>query len=86
MDKVILEKLDIIISLMIPSFSNNNHDLKGLALDVLKLCDYENTVTDMVKKLRKGRPQIDNSLSKLRGMGLIKTVQKNESTVYVRLK
>lgn len=82
----VLEKLDVIISLMIPTFIESNYDMKGLSLQVLKLCNYENTVQDMVKKLKKSRPQIDNSLSKLRTEGYIKTIVKNNLTVYVRLK
>ena len=85
-NKNLLEKLDTIISLMIPRFDVSHYDLKGLPLEVLKLCDYDNTVQDMIKKLKKGRGQIDNSLSKLRAKGLIKSINKNDTTVYVRLK
>ncbi len=81
----IVERLDILISLMIPRFSRDNYELKGLPLDVLELCNAENTVENMVKALKKTRPLIDNALSKLRSQGLVKSISKNSKTYYIRL-
>ncbi|HEY5748606.1 MAG TPA: hypothetical protein VIU12_21195 [Chryseolinea sp.] len=81
----IVERLDILISLMIPRFNKDKYQLKGLPLDVLELCDAEKTVENMVKTLKKSRPLINNALSKLRSQGLIKSISKNSKTYYIRL-
>jgi len=82
----IIDRMDAILTLLIPPFDKNKYDLKGISLEVLRLCDYEHTVNDMVKKTKKSRPQIDNALSKLRKEGYIKTIVKGGNNVYLRLK
>jgi hypothetical protein len=81
----IIERLDILISLMIPRFDKDKYKLKGLALDVLELCDGESAVETMMKSLKKSRPLIDNALSKLRSQGLIKSISKKSKIYYIRL-
>jgi len=81
----VVERLDILISLMIPKFDENKYPLKGLGVEILKLADADNTVEDMMKKLGKGRPVIDNAISKLRSLGLVKSISKNNKTYYIRL-
>jgi hypothetical protein len=81
----VVERLDILISLMIPQFKPDKYQIKGLGLDVLKLADAEHSVEDMVKKLKKPRTVIDPILSKLRTQGLIKSISKNSKTFYIRL-
>ena len=85
-EKTIVERLDVLISLMIPSFDSSKYEERGVQLDVLELCNFENTVEDMVKKLKKTRNRIDVNLSKLRSKGLIRSVPKNDKTVYVRIR
>jgi hypothetical protein len=85
MDKDLINRLDIIISLLIPKYDESKYNIKGLSLEILKLCDGENSVIDMVNKLKKDRQLIDNALSKLRGEQLIKSVEKGDKNVYVRL-
>lgn len=80
-----IERLDILIALMIPKFDENKYPVKGLGIEILKLADAENTVEDIMKKLKKTRPVIDNTISKLRSMGLIKSISKNNKTYYIRL-
>jgi predicted DNA-binding protein (UPF0251 family) len=80
----ILNRLDTLISLLIPGIDEKNYEIKGLGLEILRLCDYEHTVSDMTKKLKKSRNQIDSNLSKLRSKGMIKSVIKNNETVYIR--
>ena len=82
----IIDRMDAILSLLLPPFDETKCNLRGLPLQVLKLCDYEHTVTDMVKVTKKSRAQVDNALSKLRKEGYIKTLTKNGLNVYVRLK
>jgi DNA-binding transcriptional ArsR family regulator len=85
-EKDIVDRLDILISLMIPKFDASNYDVKGLGLEIMKLCDASYTVQDMCKELDKPRQIIDNALSKLRSKELVKTISKDGKTVYVRLK
>jgi len=85
-DRETLERLDTIISLLLPKFHDENYDFKGIKSEVMKLCDYSNTVQDMCKKLKKTRPQIDNALSFLRKHGYIRTITKGEDNVFLRLK
>ena len=81
----VVERLDILISLMIPQFESNKYQIKGLGLDILKLADAEHSIEDMVKKLKKPRTIIDPLLSKLRAQGLVKSISKNSKTFYIRL-
>lgn len=81
----VIERLDILISLMLPKFDESRYPVKGLALDILQLADAEHTVEEMIKKLKKKRPLIDNAISKLRGLGLLKSISKNGKTYYIRL-
>jgi Fic family protein len=82
----LIERIDILVSLNIPPYSEGKYPVKGIANDLLKLCDAENTAQDMVKKTGKTRNQIDVNLTKLRNKGLIRSVTKDKKTYYVRLK
>lgn len=81
----VVERLDILISLMIPQFENGKYAIKGIGLEILKYSDAEHSVDDMMKKLKKPRTVIDPILSKLRSQGLIKSITKNSKTFYIRL-
>lgn len=80
-----IERLDILISLMIPKFESHKYPIKGIGLDILKLADAEHSVDDMMKKLKKPRATIDQTISKMRSQGLIKSIVKNSRTYYIRL-
>lgn len=83
----ISEKLDIIISLMIPPFSKESYELKGeTQLAVLKLCDLNHTQDDMTKKLQKTKKSISRAIEKLTENDLIKSIRKEDKVVYLRLK
>jgi len=83
----IKEKLDIIISLMTPPFSEEKYDIKGESqLAVLKLCDGTNTKNDIVKKLGKTKKSIEMALDRLSKSGIIKTIKQKEKFVYLRVK
>jgi hypothetical protein len=81
----VIERLDILISLLLPKYDESIYPVKGLGVEILRLADADNTVEDMVKKLKKTRPVIDNTISKLRSLGLIKSISKNNKTYYIRL-
>lgn len=81
----IIERLDTLIYLLMPRFDRVKYSIRGLGLDVLELCDAEHTVESMVKILKKSRPSIDNTLSKLRSQNLIKSISRNSKTYYIRL-
>ncbi len=81
----VVERLDILISLLIPRFNPSSYPIKGVALDILRLADAEHSVDDMVRSMKKPRTVIDPLLSKLRSQGLIKSITKNSKTFYIRL-
>lgn len=83
--KQIIERLDILISLNIPPFKEEEYP-KGFAIDLLKLCDGENTTHDIVKKTGKSRNQVDVTLNKLRNLNLIKSISKDNKTYHIRVK
>lgn len=85
-DQETIARLDVIISLLLPTFDEKKYDFKGIKLEVLKLCDFGHTVADMVKQLKKPRTAIDKSLSGLRKEGYIRTIVKGSDNVYIRLK
>jgi hypothetical protein len=80
-----VERLDILISLLLPKFSESKYPIKGIGVEILRLADADHSVEEMMKKLKKSRPVIDNTISKLRSLGLIKSITKNGKTYYVRL-
>ena len=82
----IVERLDILILLLIPPYEEEKYPIKGLGLDILRLCEMQVTANEMVKMLNKSRSVIDNTLSKLRSLGLIRSVVKESRTVYLRIR
>jgi len=85
-EKEIVERLEVLITLMIPPFNEGKYQEKGLQLDILRVCDFENTVEDMERKLKKSRNIINVNLSRLRSKGLIRSASKDGSIVYLRLR
>ena len=83
--KQLIERMDILISLNVPPHREGASPVKGVAEEILKLCNAENTANDMVKKTGKKRNQVDVTLSKLRSQGLIKSIMKDNNVYYVRL-
>ncbi|TKJ17580.1 hypothetical protein CEE44_03540 [Candidatus Woesearchaeota archaeon B3_Woes] len=84
--KQMIERMDILINLGIPPFSPEKYPVSGLSCDILKLCNAENTVEDIIKKTGKNRNQVDVNLSKLRRLGLIKSITKDGKIYYLRIK
>jgi DNA-binding transcriptional ArsR family regulator len=81
----VIERLEILISLLLPKFGEEKYPVKGLGVEIMRLADADHTVEDIMKKVKKSRPVIDNTISKLRSMGLIKSISKNGKTYYIRL-
>ena len=82
----IIERLDNLMALLIPPFDELKYSITGIALEVLKYCDGENSADTITKKMKKPKNAIEKSLSKLRGMGLIKSITRDGGTYYIRLK
>jgi hypothetical protein len=79
------DRLDLVISLLMPAAVRNSDQPKGLALDILKLCDYDHTTEDIRKAVNKTATHVLKELSLLRSKGMIRTVQRNGRQVHVRL-
>ncbi|MCK4590074.1 MAG: hypothetical protein KAT77_06530 [Nanoarchaeota archaeon] len=85
--KDIKEQLEIIISLMVPTFSEDSYGLqKGTQLDVLKLCDLQYTQQEIASKIKKTKKAVARAIENLSARGLIKSIKKGNRTVYLRLK
>lgn len=82
----VLQRLDVIISLLIPPFEESKYSVKGLGIEILKLCDFRHSTADIIKAVKKPRQAVDNALSKLRSQGIIVSVPKDSGTYYMRLK
>ena len=52
----VAERLDILISLLLPKFSEEKYPVKGLGVEIMRLADAEHTVEDIMKKLKKQDP------------------------------
>ncbi len=83
--KQMIERMDILISLSIPPFNPGKYPVSGLGSDILKLCDGEHAIGDIVKKIGKKRSQIDVILTKLRKLSLLRSVIKDGKTYYIRM-
>lgn len=81
----IVERLDILIALMIPPFNESRYPMKGLAVEVLRYCDSHHTVDHIVTALKEKKNAVEKALTKLRGLGLIRSVTKGGRVYYVRL-
>ena len=84
--KQIVDRLDVLIHLSIPTYSESNYDFSGLAVRIIELCDFEHTRNDIIKKISKPANQVDPALTKLRQSGIIRSVIKDQKTYYVRVK
>jgi hypothetical protein len=81
----VCNRLDVLISLLIPPIVRDNDPPKGLQLEILKLCDYEHTTEDIQKTLNKTNKHINKDLSLLRSKGMIRTVPRDGKQVHVRI-
>ncbi len=81
-----VERLDILISLLIPPFDELKYQVSGLALEILKSCDGEHSASEIADELKKPKNAIEKSLTKLRRLGLMKSIIKDGRTYYIRLK
>jgi len=82
----VCDRLDVVISLLMPSAVHNADAPKGLQLDIFKMCDYEHTTEDIRKAVNKSPKHVVKELSLLRSKGMIRTVDRDGQQVHVRLR
>ncbi len=85
-NSAILERLDALIQLLLPSTTGYALPEKGDRFAVLSLCDYEHSREEIKKLLGKSQNRVDVVLNSLRKDGLVKSVSKNGTTLYVRVR
>jgi aminopeptidase-like protein len=78
----IVERLDILISLMTPPYQKEKY---SIGHDVLPYCDGSNTINDIVKKSKKSDVSVRKALERLRANGFIKSILKDSKTYYIRI-
>lgn len=81
----IIERLDILIELMIPTPKIEDSEPGETGLEVLKLCDTKHTIEDMMKKLKKNHNTIKMALRRLREKGVIRSIKIRNKTYYIRI-
>jgi hypothetical protein len=78
----ILEKLDVIISLLIPPYKQEKYTIGH---DVLPYCDGQHTADDIARKTKKSRASVHKAIQRLRKSFIIKNITKDSQTYYIRL-
>jgi len=82
----VCDRLDVVISLLIPPAIRHTDPFKGLQLDILKLCDYDHTTEEIRNVVNKTIAHVAKELSLLRSKGMIRTVQRDGKQVHVRIR
>jgi transcription initiation factor IIE alpha subunit len=81
----VASRLDILISMLMPSAQKSADKASGLQYEILALCDYEHTTEDICKATKKTSKHVGKELSLLRSKGLIKTVKRDDRSVHLRI-
>lgn len=81
----VCDRLDVLIALFLPPSIKNTDILKGLALEIFKLCDYEHTTDEIRIAVGKSSNHVLKELSLLRSKGRIRTVRRGAKQVHVRM-
>lgn len=81
----LVQRLDTLISLMVPPLSHFEDVAGGLQHQVLALCDHEHTAADIQKATGKSGGHVSKELSVLRSKGLVKTVRRGDRIVHIRV-
>ncbi len=81
----IIERLDLMISLLVRRADEAGDDRRGLPCEILKLCDYDHTTDEIAQKLGKKKGHIHKELCVLRTAGRIRTVKRGVRVVHVRI-
>ena len=82
--KSLCDRLDVVISLLMPAAVRNTDPPRGLQLEILKLCDYDHTTDDIREAVNKSSKHVGKELSLLRSKGMIRTVRRDNRQVHVR--
>jgi hypothetical protein len=83
--KAVCDRLDVIISLLMPPVTRRTETPKGLQLDILRLCDFDHTTEDIRRTVNKSLKHVTKELSLLRSKGIIRTVRRDGRLVHFRL-
>ena len=83
-EKTILERLEALIQLSIPPLQAIEKETDEIR--VLRLCDYSHTREEISRSLKKSLNRVDVVLNALRKTGKIRSVSKDGSTVYIRMR
>ncbi|MCH7986508.1 MAG: hypothetical protein IH847_07985 [Acidobacteria bacterium] len=83
-EKAILERLEALVQLSLPSVTLPDKETNEIK--VLRLCDYNQTREDIAKAIGITQNQVDVLLNSLRKSGKIRSVPKDGTTVYIRLR
>lgn len=84
LEKAMLERLDVLVQLAIPSIPAGERETDETK--ILRLCDYDHPREDISKEIGKPLNRVDVVLNSLRKSGKIRSAQKDGSTVYIRLR
>ncbi|MBU0529146.1 hypothetical protein KKF86_05240 [bacterium] len=83
---IIIEKMDLLIQIL-TSKSQIPEDVTGKTqIDILELCNMENSPSEMMQKLNLSKKSVEMALSRLRKNNIIKSIKTKNKTVYLRLK
>jgi DNA-binding transcriptional ArsR family regulator len=82
----ILERLEALVHLLLPSMSGYGLPEKGDKYAVLSLCDYAHTREDIKNSLGKSQNRVDVVLNSLRKDSLIKSASRDGKIMYVRVR
>jgi hypothetical protein len=82
----IIQRLDVMIGLLIPPSKSSTVKLGKLEQAVYSLCDMQHTRRDMAASLNKTLNLIDVTLNGLKNKGLVKPIEIEDRTCYIRLK
>ena len=83
-DQAMLERLEALVLLSVPPMPKTDRETDETR--VLALCDYGHTRDQIAKTIGKSLNRVDVLLNALRKDGKIRSVSKDSSTVYVRLR
>ena len=82
----IVDRLDTLITVMMPSSTDGGNSATGLAEKILRLCDYDHETDEIRKSVGKSSNHVNKELTLLRKKGLVKTVRRGKRQVHVRLR
>lgn len=83
-EKAIVERLEALLQLCLPPVPKTAKET--VETKVLRLCNFQNTREEISKTLKISFNQLDVTLNGLRKAGKIVSLQRDGTTVYIRLR